>query len=131
VNLASRLEGITKEYRVNMIVGENTRAQVPDVVFRELDRVQVKGKDEPVTIYEPIGLAMEVQTAVQDELRLWGQALKLYRARDWDMAELQLLNLQKLNAASGFYKLFLGRIALLRSNPPEQGWDGSWKFETK
>ena len=131
VNLASRLEGITKEYRVNMIVGENTRAQVPDVVFRELDRVKVKGKDEPVTIYEPIGLAMEVQTAVQDELRLWGQALKLYRARDWDMAELQLLNLQKLNAASGFYKLFLGRIALLRSNPPEQGWDGSWKFETK
>jgi adenylate cyclase len=131
VNLASRLEGITKEYRVNMIVGENTRAQVPDVVFRELDRVKVKGKDEPVTIYEPIGLAMEVQTAVQDELRLWGQALKLYRARDWDMAELQLLNLQKLYAASGFYKLFLGRIALLRSNPPEQGWDGSWKFETK
>jgi adenylate cyclase len=131
VNLASRLEGLTKEYRVNMIVGENTRAEVSDVVFRELDRVKVKGKDEPVTIYEPIGLAMEVQTAVQDELRLWGQALKLYRARDWDMAELQLLNLQKLNAASGFYKLFLGRIALLRSNPPEQGWDGSWKFETK
>ncbi len=131
VNLASRLEGITKEYGVNMIVGENTRAEVSDMVFRELDLVKVKGKDEPVTIYEPIGLAIEVDKAAQDELMLWRQALKLYRARDWDMAELQLLNLQKLNAASGLYKLFIGRIALFRSNPPEQGWDGSWKFETK
>ncbi len=131
VNLASRLEGITKEYGVKMIVGENTRAEVPEVVFRELDRVKVKGKDEPVTIFEPIGLAVEVAKAVQDELKLWGQALKLYRARDWDMAELQLLNLQKLNAASGLYKLFLGRIAFFRRNSPEQGWDGSWKFETK
>jgi adenylate cyclase len=131
VNLASRLEGITKDYGVNMIVGEGTRAVVPDVVFRELDQVKVKGKDKPVTIFEPIGLAVEVDKAVQDELKLWGQALKLYRARDWDMAELQLLNLQKRNAASGLYKLFLGRIAFFRSNPPEQGWDGSWKFETK
>ncbi len=131
VNLAARLEGKTKEYGVNMIVGEGTRAEVPDVVFRELDQVKVKGKDKPVTIFEPIGLAVEVDKAVQDELKLWGQALKLYRACDWDMAELQLLNLQKRNAASGLYKLFLGRIALFRSNPPEQGWDGSWKFETK
>ena len=101
------------------------------MVFRELDKVKVKGKEAAVAIYEPVGLSGEIEKPVQDELKLWGQALKLYRARDWDMAELQLLNLQKLNAASGFYKLFLGRIALLRSNPPEQGWDGSWKFETK
>ena len=131
VNLASRLEGLTKEYGVNMIVGEATRADVPDVVFRELDRVKVKGKDEPVTIFEPIGLTQETNKAVQDELKLWAQVLKLYRARDWDMAELQLLNLQKLNAASALYKLFLGRIGLFRRVPPEQGWDGSWKFETK
>jgi adenylate cyclase len=131
VNLASRLEGLTKEYGVSMIVGEVTRAEVPDVIFRELDRVRVKGKDEPVTIFEPIGLAAEIGKPVQDELKLWGQALKLYRARDWDMAELQLLNLQKVNAARALYKLFLGRIALFRRNPPEQGWDGSWKFETK
>jgi adenylate cyclase len=131
VNLASRLEGLTKEYGVDMIVGEGTRVEVSDVIFRELDRVKVKGKDEPVTIFEPIGPAAETAKAVQDELKLWGQVLKLYRARDWDMAELQLLNLQKGNAASGLYKLFLGRIAFFRSNPPEQGWDGSWKFETK
>ena len=131
VNLASRLEGITKEYRVAMIVGESTRIQVPDVVFRELDRVKVKGKDAPVAIFEPLGVAGEVGKPVQDEMKLWGQALKLYRLRDWDMAELQLLNLLKINANSGLYKLFLERIVHFRANPPEDGWDGSWRFDTK
>ena len=131
VNLASRLEGITKQYGVNMIVGEATRAEVPGVVFRELDKVKVKGKEAPVAIFEPIGLTGEVDKALQDELKLWGQAIKLYRACDWDMAELQLMNLTKLNADSGLYRLFRERIAHLRKNPPENGWDGSWKFETK
>ncbi|HEY5930229.1 MAG TPA: adenylate/guanylate cyclase domain-containing protein [Burkholderiales bacterium] len=131
VNLASRLEGITKQYGVSMIVGESTRSQIQDVVFRELDRVKVKGKDEPVAIFEPIGATGEVEKPVQDEMKLWGQALKLYRSRDWDMAELQLLNLRKTNANSGLYKLFLERIVYFRANPPEDGWDGSWRFDTK
>ena len=131
VNLASRLEGITKQYGVKMIVGEITRAEVPEVVYRELDRVKVKGKEAPVAIFEPIGLSGEIDKPVQDELKLWAQVLKLYRARDWDMAELQLINLAKMNPGSGLYALFLERIAHLRENPPEHGWDGSWKFETK
>jgi adenylate cyclase len=131
VNLASRLEGITKQYGVKMIVGEATRAEVPEVAFRELDRVKVKGKEAPVVIYEPIALSGELEKRVQDELKLWGQALKLYRACDWDMAELQLINLTKVSPGSGLYALFLERIAQLRMNPPEHGWDGSWKFESK
>ena len=131
VNLASRLEGITKKYGVKMIVGEATRSELPEVLFRELDRVKVKGKEAPVAIYEPIGLVDEVKTPARDELKLWGQALKLYRSRDWDMAELQLINLQKMNPACVLYAVFLDRIAHLRANPPEQRWDGSWKFETK
>ena len=84
-----------------------------------------------MAIFEPIGAAGEVEKPVQDEMKLWGQALKLYRAQDWDMAELQLLNLLKTNANSGLYKLFLERIAHFRANPPEAGWDGSWRFDTK
>ncbi|HVY05854.1 MAG TPA: adenylate/guanylate cyclase domain-containing protein [Burkholderiales bacterium] len=131
VNLASRLEGITKLYGAKMIVGEDTRTAVPEVVFRELDKVKVKGKEAPVAIFEAVGLAGELEKPVQDELKLWGQALKLYRTRDWDMAELQLINLTKMNPGSGLYRLFLERIAHLRRNPPEPGWDGSWKLETK
>jgi len=131
VNLASRLEGITKEYGTKMIVGEATRAELPDLLFRELDKVKVKGKETSVAIYEPIGLSIEIDKRVQDELKVWGQALKLYRLRDWDMAELQLINLTKMSPGSGLYALFLDRIAHLRANPPEPGWDGSWTFETK
>jgi adenylate cyclase len=131
VNLAARLEGITKQYGVKMIVGEATRAEVPEVVFRELDRVRVKGKEAPVAIYEPIGLAGEIESDLQHEVKLWGQMLKLYRGCDWDMAELQLINLTKVNPGSGLYAVFLERISHLRKNPPEHGWDGSWKFETK
>jgi len=131
VNLASRLEGLTRHYRVQMIVGELTRAEVPEVTFRELDRVKVKGKEAPVAIYEPVGLAAGIAKELQDELKLWAQVLKLYRACDWDMAELRLINLTRLNPQSGLYALYLERIAQLRKNPPERGWDGSWKFETK
>lgn len=131
VNLASRLEGLTREYGVNMIVGEETRAAVPEVAYRELDRVKVKGKEAPVAIFEPLGLSNDLQRPVLDELKLWNQVLKLYRNRDWDMAELQLINLIKTNSASALYARFLERIAFFRANPPEPSWDGSWKFETK
>ncbi|MEQ1879857.1 MAG: adenylate/guanylate cyclase domain-containing protein [Burkholderiales bacterium] len=131
VNLASRIEGITKHYGVNMIVGDSTRQQVPEVVFRELDKVRVKGKDEPVSIYEPIGKVAEITKSQQDAMKLWGQALKHYRAQDWDMAELQLINLLKQDPENGVYKLYIDRIGLFRRQAPEPGWDGSWIFDTK
>jgi adenylate cyclase len=131
VNLASRLEGITRQYGVGVIVGETTRAQLPDVVFRELDKVKVKGKDEPVAIFEPIGLQGEIEKSQLDELTLWGQALRLYRARDWDMAELQLINLSRAYPGRRLYQLFLERVAEFRRHPPEDGWDGAHKFDTK
>jgi adenylate cyclase len=131
VNLASRLEGVTKQYGVGMIVGENTRDCLKGMVFRELDRVRVKGKDESVTIYEPMGQSGEVDPAALDELKLWGQALRLYRARDWDMAELQLINLQKANPGRHLYQLYIDRIAHYRANPPGDDWDGAFRFETK
>ena len=131
VNLASRLEGLAREYGVPMIVGENTRSQVADIVFRELDRVMVKGKDEPVTIYEPIGQQDEVEKTRLDGLKLWSQFLRLYRSRDWDAAEVQLLNLQKIDGVQRLYQLFMQRIAQLRRKPPDASWLGAYRFEAK
>jgi len=131
VNLASRLEGLAGEYGVPMVVGENTRALVPDIVFRELDRVMVKGKDQPVTIYEPIGQQGKVEKARLDGLKLWAQFLRLYRSRDWDAAEVQLLNLQKIDGVQRLYQLFMQRIAQLRRNPPDASWLGAYRFEAK
>ncbi len=56
VNLGSRLEGLSKQYGVGIVISETTRAQVKNIVCRELDRVRVKGKDDPVAIYEPLAL---------------------------------------------------------------------------
>jgi adenylate cyclase len=131
VNSASRFEGLTKQYGVSMIVGEATRAACRDIVFRELDRVRAKGKTEPVAIYEPIGPAAEVGREKLDELSLWHQVLKLYRTQQWDMAELQLINLQRMHPNNGLYPIFGARLAHYRSNPPGAGWDGTWSAESK
>jgi adenylate cyclase len=131
VNIASRLEGITKQYGADIIIGDGTRKLITGFVLRELDRVRVKGKDEPVTIYQPLGLEGQVDQAKQDEITLWNQALRLYRRQDWDGAELQLLNLRKRAPDSEFYELFIERIARYRAHPPGADWDGAWNFETK
>jgi len=131
VNLASRLEGITKEYGVAIVVGEETRRRVPDMTFRELDRVRVKGKDEPVAIYEPLGLTAELSPAVLSGLRQWQQALRLYRARDWDGAELQIYNLLQEAPDCRLYALYTERIVALRRNPPDGNWDGTTTYQTK
>lgn len=131
VNLGSRLEGLTKQYGVNIIVSEFTRAQVPEFVFRELDLVRVKGKDKPVAIYEPVCAAGEEDAATKDELKLYREALKLFRARNWDLAELQFLNLQKRYPERYLYNVYLERLTYYREEPPGADWDGAFTFKTK
>ena len=131
VNLASRLEGITKQYGVGIVVGENTRNVVTDFVYRELDQVRVKGKEKPVTIYEPIALISEVDKALHDEVALFHEVRSLYRKQDWDQAELQLLNLQRLSPENALYGIYAERIAYFRKNPPPAEWDGVFVFQTK
>ncbi len=131
VNLGSRLEGLTKEYGVSIIVSESTLREVPNFAFRELDRVRVKGKNEPVAIYEPIGAAVEVEKAVRDELKLYEQALKYYRKQDWDRAELQFLNLRKLARNRKLYQMYTERVAHYRATPPAADWDGTFTHTSK
>jgi adenylate cyclase len=131
VNLASRLEGITKEYGADIIVSEGTRQAVPDVVYRELDLVRVKGKEVPVAIYEPLGLAGKVEPAVIAQFELFDRALKAYRSQNWDGARMQLAELSAMAPEAKLYKLFLERIAFFRDNPPGADWDGAFTFETK
>jgi adenylate cyclase len=131
VNVASRLEGRTKGYGLGILVGENTRNAVKDVLFREVDRIKVKGKDEAINIYEPMGLESEVEKKVQEEVKLWNQTLRQYRAQQWDQAEVGLLNLQRMNAACGLYQVYVERIAEMRRNPPPAGWNGVTVFDEK
>ncbi len=131
VNLSSRLEGLTRVYGVGILVGSNTRQIVKDVVFREIDRVKVKGKDEPIDIYEPIGLEGQVDKKVLDEVKLWHKALKAYRAQKWDEAEMDLFNVQRMSPECKLYDLYFERIKQCRLDPPGADWDGVTAFKTK
>lgn len=131
VNLGARLEAKTKEYGVAIMVGAATRSAVPEIVYRELDCVQVKGKKEPTTIYEPIGMPGEIDPATQAALQLWSQVLAAYRACDWDQAQAGLVTLSGQQPGHRLYQLYLQRIAAFRIDPPPQDWNGVTRFDSK
>jgi adenylate cyclase len=129
VNLGSRLEGLSKVYGVDVVVSEFTRTLAPEFAWQELDRVRVKGKEQAVSIFLPLGAAVGADTAA--ELKRWNLALKAYRAQDWDECDVQLLNLQRLNAKNYLYQLYAERVASMRLLPFDPEWDGATSFESK
>ncbi|MCE3605567.1 adenylate/guanylate cyclase domain-containing protein [Massilia sp. P8910] len=131
VNLGARLEGITKVYGVGIAAGEATRHAAPEFAWRELDLVRVKGKHEPVAIFEPLGPADSLDEAGAARLVTWHAALALVRAQQWDPAEVILGQLSDDEPGCALYRLYLDRIAIYRADPPAPGWDGVTTFDTK
>ena len=130
VNLGSRLEGLTKKYGVDIIVSATTAALVPDLAFREIDRVRVKGKHEPIAIFEPLGVRAGLAEARQLAAARFAEVLAHYRARNWDSAGTILAELAAIDGQA-LYTLYLERIRHFRLNPPPADWDGVFTFETK
>jgi adenylate cyclase len=131
VNLGSRLEGLSKNYGIEVVASESTKKQVPDYVWQELDKVRVKGKEEAVSIFQPIGVSAEAPKDQIDELKTWGLMLKAYRNQDWEQCDVQMLNLQRLNAKKYLYQLYSERVTSLRKLPFDPAWDGATNFDTK
>ena len=131
VNLGSRLEGLTKNYGVNIIVSETTRTEIPEFAFRELDLVRVKGKNEPVAIFEPIGHKNDLDKEVLSELTAYKQALLNFRAQSLDKAEVDFFNLNRDYPNRFLYQVYLDRIAFYRSEPPGDDWDGVFTHTSK
>jgi adenylate cyclase len=131
VNLGSRLEGLTKGYSVSLIVSETTKEAVPEYAYREIDRVRVKGKDKPITIFEPLCARDDLDARWKDELKLYREALRMYRAQEWDMAEMNFLNLARSSRSPGLYKVYVERVAHFRHQPPNKDWDGVFTHTSK
>jgi adenylate cyclase len=131
VNLGSRLEGITKEYGVALIVSESTKNSVPEYTYRELDRVRVKGKELPITIYEPIAKSEQLTEKQQQTLQIYQQALEAYRLQQWDIAEEKFCALKNSDPLLKVYGLYCERIAHFKTDPPPKNWDGVFTFTTK
>jgi len=131
VNLASRLESAAKRYGVAIIISEYTRALVPDLVCRELDLIRVKGRTQPVAIYEPLGFAAELAPAAQAELAEYDQALHAFRQRRWQPAQESFERLLESQPHNGLYALYRDRALTLRAAPPPSDWDGVFNLESK
>ena len=131
VNLGSRLEGLTKYYGVSIIVSEDTKVLAPDFVYRELDRVRVKGREKPLAIYEVLDAKEEVNEAALTDLQQYQAALAAYRNQDWPQAEALFTRLTQTLPLCRLYAIYLERIACFKGNPPMLGWDGVFRFEQK
>jgi len=130
VNLGSRLEGLTKFYGVQLIVGEQTHAGQDAFLFRQLDRVRVKGKKEPTRIYTPICRLDQATSEVRAELALYEQARRAYIEKRWDDAEQGFREL-RAEGDSVLYDIYLERLAHLRVEPPDDDWDGTFVHTSK
>ena len=131
VNLGSRLEGITRQYGVGIIVSEVTRAETTGIAYRDIDRVRVKGKDVPITIYEPMGYDNALSDQEKERILQWNAFIELYRQQDWDLAQARLDHLIQSEANCFLYEVYSERINAMRANPPGAGWDGVTKFDSK
>lgn len=131
VNLAARLEGVSKVYGAAIVVGPGTRAAAPDFIYRELDRVRVKGKTEPVSIFEPICRTTELSAEARLILDKWHAALAAVRLQDWDLAQDLLNALHQAVPEDTLYSLYLERVEQYRTHPPGAGWDGATTFSSK
>jgi adenylate cyclase len=135
VNVASRLEGQTKTYGVEIIVGDTTMAGAPDLAGLRLDLVRLKGKTQPVWLF---GLLGDAELAGSKEFVALARAhdamLETYRRQDWDGAERQLTGCQAFGKPfrlGRLYDLYAERILALRQDPPGPDWDGVYVAPSK
>lgn len=128
VNLASRLEHLTRIYNVPVIVSETTRAAVPEMLFRELDLVKVRGKDLTTRIFEPLGPRDQAGPELLTEMERHHRALHLYYDQRWAEALAGFTELHAKAANKAYYELFLSRIQHFEDAPPPEQWSGEYHY---
>lgn len=132
VNLASRLEGLSKHYGVRTVVSESTCAQASRFVWQELDRVRVKGKNQAVAIYCPLAtLEAMTPTQMEEEITTWQHCLAAFRAQDWSQCEKLLTELKRSAPSKQLYHMYAQRVQELQGRALDPAWDGATSFDTK
>jgi adenylate cyclase len=133
VNIASRLEGLSRAYEIDIVIGEDTARFVADFALLELDLVRVKGRDTPLRIFTVLGNA--AAAAGQDFKRLQqphAEMLNAYRRQDWPAAHAALSFCRPLAPSlAALYDVYEQRIAEFEVSPPPPDWDGVFTAATK
>lgn len=129
VNLASRIEGLSKNYGITAIAGPNTVATAPGFAVLEIDLIRVKGKNKPVKIYALLGDAgLKDQALFKEVQGHFGKMLEAYRTQRWEEAE-KFLEICRRITLPGIdlgvlYELYVSRILACKINPPPANWEG-------
>jgi len=133
VNLSSRLEGLNKDYGTHILVNESTHEQAKDsgFIFRELDLIRVKGKLQPVTIYELIGRNGDASPQTNELLSRFAAARVLYRARDWEKAQQSFQSILETWPADGPSRTYWKRCQEYLFDEPPLTWDGVFTMDHK
>lgn len=132
VNFASRIEGANKAYGTHVLVSEQTASLAGDAVeTREVDSIRAVGKSDPQRIFEVLGLKGTIPASVATMCTHFAEGLGAYRRQDWSAAEAAFAAALEAMPEDGPSKVMLKRIAVLREQPPGEGWDGVWTMTEK
>ncbi|WP_416209924.1 CHASE2 domain-containing protein [Legionella sp. PATHC035] len=124
VNLASRLQDLTKFYQVSILVSDGTRTGQNQFVWRIIDKITVKGRKSGLVIYQPLGRVNEVSEEVLTELKEYHQALGEYSAQNWKAAEKKFALLKNKFPDVYLYQMYHERSKAFMKTPPPGDWDG-------
>ncbi len=133
VNLASRLESACKQYFARIIISEFTMKKLRgDYIIREIDKVVVKGKTEPVAIYEVMDYyTEETFPKLTEVMDMFKEGMFMYRKAKWDKAVDSFKEAADKNPSDKLTRLYIERCEHLKESPPEGEWDGVWVMKTK
>ncbi|MGE5505307.1 MAG: GAF domain-containing protein [Actinomycetota bacterium] len=133
VNLASRLESATKQYKAKILISEFTRARLKGTYrMREVDRVVVKGKTKPVAVFEVLEFHTDTSFPnMKGVLDTFAYGLKAYRSARFDEAEKAFADALALHPGDGCSQVYLDRCKVLKADPPGPDWDGVWVMKSK
>jgi adenylate cyclase len=132
VNVAARLEGLTKEYGVRVVIGDDTRTAAGDAfTYRFLDLVAVVGRSAPLAVWELLESPGRLPPHATTWLARYHEAVALYRARRWDEAAKLFADLERETPDDGPVALYARRIREALRNPPPPDWDGVHVAKTK
>lgn len=133
VNLAARLESACKQYHARILLSEFTVARLKGVYrLREVDKVVVKGKTEPVSVFECLDYHDDASFPnLMDVLGNFNEGVKLYRAQQWDRAAGFFEKALAANASDALSSTYIDRCTMMKAAPPGPQWDGVWIMKDK
>lgn len=132
VNLASRLEGANKFYGTYSMISEFTYEIVKDEVeCRELDKIRVIGKEEPIRVFELIDLKGQMDSQMTQIVSLYNRGLELFKSRDWTGALEKFKEATAIKADDGPSLTYIERCTEFMKEPPSAKWDGVYRLKSK